>query len=331
MKTSATEIPASGHLTMSLRPGASILVIDPGADQNPIAGALRGASSQITCRSSVYNSVDVDADLIVANYDSMSPEECQALARSFGELKQKGRVIVFSNVKSNSEFAELFGTFGFTNVIAHTEELNPDQIVTTVSKILTRDIFGVDKYLVHPTKCVSLTVCSSRQKGDILELASQIALESGAKRRLAEAFQNVTDELLTNALYDAPVDAQGHHRFQHLSRRVTVDLAVGEEVTITFFYDDKSLGVAVRDDFGSISVDTILTYLSRCLRRGQDQINLSKGGAGIGLYQVFEALSQFVINLECKKRTEVIGIIDIRGTYRDFTRSGKSFNLFVNS
>ena len=51
-------------------------------------------------------------------------------------------------------------------------------------------------------------------------------------------------------------------------------------------------------------------------------------GHPIGLYVCFESLSHFVINLSAGKRTEVIGLIDVRGTYLDYVSEGKSFNVF---
>ena len=37
-----------------------------------------------------------------------------------------------------------------------------------------------------------------------------------------------------------------------------------------------------------------------------------------------------VINLKPGRATEILGLIDVRGTYKDFATRGKSFNVFVD-
>ncbi|RYG65777.1 hypothetical protein EON77_18135 [bacterium] len=98
---------------------------------------------------------------------------------------------------------------------------------------------------------------------------------------------------------------------------------------MTLCCDGRRLGVAVRDPFGSLRADTVLDYLTRCFRRGPDQIDAKEGGAGLGLYFTFEALSHFVINVSPGRATEMIGLLDVSGTFKDFARRGKSFNMFV--
>ena len=49
-------------------------------------------------------------------------------------------------------------------------------------------------------------------------------------------------------------------------------------------------------------------YLVRCFSSEQKQVKLGEGGAGIGLYMAYNAVSSFVINVASGKRTEVIGL-----------------------
>jgi hypothetical protein len=90
------------------------------------------------------------------------------------------------------------------------------------------------------------------------------------------------------------------------------------------------IGLAVRDPFGSLKVGTITRYLGKCFRGGDDQVDTKEGGAGLGLYWVFEALSHFVVNVQVGVSTETMGLLDVKGRYRDFVRRGKSFNVFVS-
>ena len=84
------------------------------------------------------------------------------------------------------------------------------------------------------------------------------------------------------------------------------------------------------DAFGSIEVPTVLRYLAKCLRRGSDQVDEKAGGAGLGLFYVFDALGHFIVNLEAGVKTEMIGILDLQARYKDFSERPKSFNVFVH-
>ena len=77
----------------------------------------------------------------------------------------------------------------------------------------------------------------------------------------------VVDEMVTNALYDAPIDREGRPRFAHLPRTEPVRLERGEEIHIQFCSDAQLLGVAVSDPFGALSKQVSLDYLSRCFAR----------------------------------------------------------------
>ncbi|OGQ13269.1 MAG: hypothetical protein A2138_07205 [Deltaproteobacteria bacterium RBG_16_71_12] len=174
-----------------------------------------------------------------------------------------------------------------------------------------------------------LTVRGSVEREALLAAARDFALAAGAQGRFADLLCNACDELLTNALYNAPVDREGKPRFAHLSRTTPVQLEPSEAIAVTFASDGVDMGISVVDPFGSLAVPTITQYLAKCLRRGSDLVDDKEGGAGLGLYYVFEAVSHFVVNLQVDEKTEMIGIVDVRGRYKDFLQRPKSFNVFV--
>ena len=117
--------------------------------------------------------------------------------------------------------------------------------------------------------------------------------------------------------------------FAHVPRNVHVELYGGEEIDVKLCCDGQKLGVSVTDPFGSLTEERVLGYLAKSFRKGPDQVDKKPGGAGLGLYYVFDALSHFVINIEAGKRTEMIGLIELTTTFRDYALRAKSFNIFV--
>src|SRR5262249_27584654 len=114
-------------------------------------------------------------------------------------------------------------------------------------------------------------------------------------------------------------------------RTEPVQLAPGEEIVVKLCSDGRRLGISVADPFGSLSTEVIRGYLARCFRRGADMVELKPGGAGLGLFYVFEALSHFVVNLAPGVKPELVGLFDVGGSYRAHMSRSKSFNLFSST
>src|SRR5690349_4941351 len=148
-----------------------------------------------------------------------------------------------------------------------------------------------------------MIVRNTADKRDVLARAHEYTADLRIHPRFVPQFLTVVDESISNALYNGPVDERGQHRFSHLPRQTTVSLEDNEEITVTLRCDGTRIGVSVVDPFGTLTRDVIYDHLSKCFRRGRDQIDFDLGGAGIGLYVCFESLSHFVINISAGKRT----------------------------
>src|SRR4029434_11166123 len=98
---------------------------------------------------------------------------------------------------------------------------------------------------------------------DALAEAQAYATRVSGHPRFAGLFWTVADELISNALYDAPVDAAGARRFHHLSRNLDVDLEPGEEIEVRLSSDGRRLGISVSDPFGSLLPATLQDYLGK--------------------------------------------------------------------
>lgn len=183
------------------------------------------------------------------------------------------------------------------------------ELVITAGKLLTGDVFGVEKYLSWGSMVREESVTHSSDRNRIIELVGQYASQCGLNRNARTAAQTLTDELLMNAIWDAPVDANGRAKYAHLSRAEPVALLPNERVSVRYGNDANVFAVSVVDQFGRLDQDQAFKYLKKCFAKGEDQIDQKQGGAGLGLYFAFLATNTFVFNVTPKKRTEAIGLI----------------------
>jgi hypothetical protein len=266
--------------------------------------------------------------LVVVDYDTVRDTANNVLQQV---ARQGGRpaVLVVTATRDKRDLLELLAHDVLTNLVAKNTDLKATELVVTVQKIMRSDVFGLEKYLTWGALVHEVIVKSSDQKNPLVEDVGNYLTSIGCNKRLVGLARGVIDEFVMNAVYNAPVDKKGVPKYATRSRSERVDLLKNEEVRFRYACDGRLLALSVEDNFGRLEPSTVLNYLRKCFMRGDDQIDKKQGGAGLGLYYIFESLNQFIINVQRKKRTEMIGIMDISGSYRDFAEQPKSLNIFI--
>lgn len=272
-------------------------------------------------------------DLMMINYDPPLRDDPRWADRfSTVEHRFPRTKMVLHSTAPTEDYLPLMADRKFLrNVIAKNDEpLEPDELIITAEKLLRQDLFGLQKYLLWGVEPYCVKIQESRLKQDYIQEVSTYALSLGCNERVVELIETIVDELVTNAIYNAPRTAAGEPKYQKLSRREPVVLEPGEVGELQFACDGDYIAIAQIDPFGALTQDTVVSYLNRCLVKGPNQISEASGGAGIGLYRVFQSLSKFVINIEPGKKTEVITLIDLRLSMKRFRQAAKSFHIFIS-
>jgi hypothetical protein len=197
-------------------------------------------------------------------------------------------------------------------------------LAVCVSKFVSGDLFGIEKYVpagteVHLTR---LRDYQGRSKAidDVLAAAEKLGVRSKVRNQIGQ----VCEELLMNALYDAPVDENGNILFAEVDLKARLVQLSPRPVSIRYAATETGFAVSVRDRFGRLDKGTILRYLDKCLH-SPTQIDRKIYGAGLGLYLVANAATQYVVNIAPNMATEVVCTFDRKGV-----RSGlRVLSIFV--
>lgn len=312
--------------------GRLLLVTGANNPMPDVVKTLRSVVSEVSVSATpkVDPAVAKSMDLVLVNYDRLTPEEKQSLLLDVAPHVTNGRLVLLSEGKTRESFVDLFGEHVMMNLLARDPSSDPNDLIVTVRKLLANDIFGLEKYFSWGVPIHKVVVGGSKDCPEVVDFAEELARSVGANNRLVSQFSAVADEFTTNACYNAPVDSDGKSLYRNLERGKSVVLPDGKSVEVRLASDGQRIGISTSDAYGSLSPKMVLNYLAKCFRKGEDQIDDKEGGAGLGFYLVFESLSHFIINIEPGVRTEVIGLIDIRGNFRDFAQRTKSFNIFVS-
>ena len=281
-------------------------------------------------------------DLLVADYDEQTASLEENGRPAFDDFLERfaqlpasrwvngrARILLLASRRNHDELQNIFNLPFASNIVAKTNDFAPEELIITVGKIIRNDIFGIEKYLCYGATPIAYEVSSSLQKDPLLKALSDYAANIGINKRIISAVAAVADELLMNAIYNAPIYENGVRPYARQSRTIPVELQPKETCFFSFASDGTQFILSVRDRFGSLTPEKIRSYLQRCFARGDDQIEQKQGGAGMGFYFIVENLNKLVVNISPGRGTEFIGIIDISGTYRDYVERFKSFHIFV--
>ncbi|HJZ88909.1 MAG TPA: hypothetical protein VKN99_27240 [Polyangia bacterium] len=317
--------------------GRRVLFYDPDPRVVRIAErALTATGSDVTLATSEQSlraQIEQNGyDLLMVNFDPPLADklEWREFLDKAGERFPKTKLVLHVTSRTEDYLPLLAERRFLRNLIAKNDApLEAEELIRTSEKILRSDIFGLEKYLLWGVEPYRVHVVDSREKPRYVQQVSDYAARLGCNPRTIELVETIVDEVVTNAIFNAPRDPDGKPKYAHLNRREPVTLATTEQAELLFACDGGYIGVAQVDPFGALTQDTVVGYLNRCLVKGPRQVEEKLGGAGIGLFRVFQSLSKFVINIEPNHRTEVIALIDLRLTMKKFKQFPKSFHIFV--
>ncbi len=179
-------------------------------------------------------------------------------------------------------------------------------LLTTLTKLATQDLFGLQKYLSWGADIISRPISKSADREPLKQEMIAHFKSRGIRGSLLDRCQVSAEELLMNAIYDAPVDASGQHIYNHLPRTTAVNLSPSQFGTFCYATDGIYLGISVEDPFGALTPKVLIKYLRSCYSGAAGSLNDNKGGAGRGLHQIIESADLTVFNVQSRSRTEAI-------------------------
>jgi hypothetical protein len=184
-----------------------------------------------------------------------------------------------------------------------------DGVYVTAHKLLTGDIFGIEKYLPEGTPVHYERLRDFEGRGRAIQTVLDFAEQSKMRRQVRSAIGQVCEELLMNALYDAPVDESGKQIFADVDPHDRTKTLSPRPVSLRYAATDDRFAIAVRDRFGRLAKNTILAYIEKCIH-SPNQIDRKTYGAGLGLYLVANAAAAYVVNVAYGIATEVVCTFD---------------------
>jgi hypothetical protein len=284
-----------------------VLAISSNLDQlRRIVAALERAGAEVDA---VRSPSAIAADVIPHRYIfySAAKGNVEALAPLVPKLRERAHVTIVTPSATLPDLTTYLRDDRINHVVVG-DELESGVFVTA-QKLLTGDIFGIEKYLPEGTPVHYARLRDFEGRGKAIQTVLDFAEQQKMRRQVRSAIGQVCEELLMNALYDAPVDADGKQIFAEVDPHDRTKTKSPRPVSIRYAATDDKFAVAVRDRFGRLAKNTILSYIEKCIH-SPNQIDRKTYGAGLGLYLVANAAASYVVNVAYGIATEVVCTFD---------------------
>jgi hypothetical protein len=285
-----------------------------------LATALKAAGGTVELHATLaaLGEGDVAADLVVLHLDG---ELATAAAEVLPRLSGDARAIA---VLPRSNLAAVVDVMQSSERLAGllvADALDTHELSAMATRVLAGDIFGLDKVMRWGTQIHGVLVGDYQEKSACIGHVSALAEEMGVRRKYREAIEQCMDEMLMNALYDAPVDEHGKPLFAGVADRSSIALRPDQKAIVQYACDGHQFAVSVRDVFGTLERATVLRYLHKCLHAEQ-QIDRKVGGAGLGLYFMVSSAATVYFNVLPGVATEATCVFDLEAQKQQLRHFG---------
>jgi hypothetical protein len=249
---------------------------------------------------------EINADLVVLHVTTQTPD---IVAQAHARMKKDAAIIAIIDHSSLEQVVDVMKA-GRVAAVLVADGMRAATLSATASRLLYGDVFGLEKALPWGVKIYSQLVGDYQEKSVCIAAVSDFATAIGVRRKYRESVEQCLDELLMNALYDAPVDSDGKQLFADVPTKTRISLRMEQKAIVQYACEGDTFALSVRDSFGALKGETVVKYLDKCLHSEQ-QIDRKTGGAGLGLYIISNAATQFLVNIYPGVATEVVCTFDL--------------------
>ena len=187
-----------------------------------------------------------------------------------------------------------------------------------IKATLSDRAFGIKGLLKPESKVQVVHLKNSSQKQDAVEAVKNFLVTAKFQTRMATVVANAMDELLMNAVFDAPIDEMGKATSSMLSRATLMPLEGPSAVEMHIGYDGDYVILSAVDHFGSLDKAKLMGHISKIYKEEEYKVKSAVAGAGIGLATVFRTGGSFFFISDAKVKTEVVVFFRRTDNFREF-------------
>jgi len=195
---------------------------------------------------------------------------------------------------------------GFNHFLIAPFPINPE-VVRCALTWLRQSSLGSNELQLAKSAVPVTQITSSSQKDTVIANLLEDVRAEKLRRPVQRAVSDLADEMIMNAIFDAPVDEDGRQLYAETDRAATVELSALDAITVRWAIRDTHVAVAVRDQFGSLTPAHILHHITGAPPAPRQDAG---PGSGMGLRMMSRAAQHLFFAINTPNWCEVMGMVD---------------------
>ncbi len=195
----------------------------------------------------------------------------------------------------------------------------------------TGEKFGLKSYVPAETPVKKVTLSNSRERRLVLGAINNIFTTLSAPPQLLTLAVQTADELMMNAVFDAPcrkaADGSLEYYKRKLERSDDFPLVDREQIELELAFCRNYFAIQVRDQFGSLKTDAVLQYIRRDYETTAYKAREGDPGAGLGVYGILQSGLSLLFSTKELDKTEVTVFVPIVKSMKTFRKSFRFFGF----
>jgi len=210
------------------------------------------------------------------------------------------------------DYLELALKYDIGNIFVKTTPFNFNELSSALEKLLNNDIFGLTQYFKSSVKMSQYKITTSK---NLDKDAEKITNFIGEKER-AHRLELVLVELFTNAIFYG-IRNEAPDRKELWAH----DFVLPDEqaIIVTVASDSEKYAISVCDNGGRLKKSDMLYWLHRQASRDTNGLPLGiYDSHGRGLFIARKYIDRLIVNIDQKRKTEIIIINYFENTYKGY-------------
>lgn len=187
------------------------------------------------------------------------------------------------------------------------------------------DSSGLEALLPAGTKIFRIPIKKVEHKRAAAEAVQTFLIKTGIDSRLSKKTSQAVDELIMNAIFDAPNEG-GKETRKLINRKAKFELGEKEKIELELGYSSEYVGILVRDYFGSLDKGLLMTRLQANYELQAYAPKNFEPSAGLGLYGVVQAGLSLILISKSQSFTNAILIFPRAKTFKQFKTGFQIFS-----
>lgn len=193
------------------------------------------------------------------------------------------------------------------------------------------DIPALKSFFPAGTPIKKIAIKDPTHKRPAIDAIYNYLSQQNLSQRIAASAVQALDELMLNALFDAPIDPSGNRYRASQSRAEAFEMSPQESVELELASSDEVVGACIVDHFGSIKSEMLLNALGRHFRRAViAQSSTSPLETGLGLRGILNSGLSLLVATTPNVETRAMIFFRRTQSFVEFRKSFQFTSLFTD-